>query len=165
LISGEPNPAVRELWEGKTRRSFGYVDGARRRRDLILQIVPIHTEQGERHLVYLARDPRVMRVVRKVIRGLCYNHGLLSPVLDEQVWADVQRFEVPPAFLDDMTYSHAEQDILHYRFGVIDDPDIHSSWLLTFFERTFFLGIVFRSIEARTRIETEAKEDTAEWSQ
>lgn len=28
LISGDPNPVVRELWEGKTSRSFTQVDGA-----------------------------------------------------------------------------------------------------------------------------------------
>jgi len=30
LVAGDPNPAVRELWEGKARRSFTYVDGLKR---------------------------------------------------------------------------------------------------------------------------------------
>lgn len=70
LIAGETNAAVRELWEGKTRRSFTYGDGRRRARDLAALMVPVQTAQGERHMVYPAKDERVMRVVRKVIRGL-----------------------------------------------------------------------------------------------
>jgi hypothetical protein len=65
-------------------------------------------------------------------------------VLDEQVWADVQKFEIPPEFLTEMTSAHVEEDVLQYRFGVIEDPDIHSCWLLRFFARTPFFCIVYR---------------------
>jgi len=154
LVSGEPNSAVRELWEGKTQRSFRYEDGARRRRDLAAQMVAVQTPEGLRHQVFPGRDPRVIRVVRKVVRGLCHHHGLLSAIPDGQVWADVQMFAVPPAFLDEMTEAHAEEDVLRYRFGVLDqDEDIHSSWLLTFYERTPFFAIVFRSEAAHERLE------------
>lgn len=74
------------------------------------------------------------------------------------MWADVQKFEVPPAFLDEMDVAHAEADILKYRYGVIPDANIHSGWLLTFYERTTFLGIVFRSREARLRVEAGARD-------
>ncbi len=158
LVSGEPNEAVRKLWEGKTRRSFGYVDGPRRLRDLLAQMVPVGTATGERHMVYPGRDERVMRVVRKVIRGLSHHHNLLTPVEDSQVWADVQRFEIPPAFLADMTSAHVEEDILNYQFGVINDEEINSFWLLTLYERTPFLGVVFRSLESRARFETGTQE-------
>lgn len=153
LLSGEPTPTVRELWEGKTRRSFTYVDGRKRIRDLVAQLVPVQTPQGEGHKVYPGRDQRVMRIVRKIVRGLCHHHKLASPVLDGQVWADIQRFEVPPAFLAKMTSAHIEEDVFQYYFDAIDDPDIHSGWLLRFFDRTPFFSIVFRSIEARGRIE------------
>ena len=161
LIAGEPNLAVQELWDGKARRSFGYSDGRRRLRDLVRQMVPIQTALGERHMVYPGRDERVMRIVRKVVRGLCHYHKLLTPVADGQVWGDVQRFDVPPAFLEEMTSAHAEADILEYRFGVLDDRDIHSSWLLRFFERTAFFCIVYASIQARARVEDPAQEDGA----
>src|SRR4051812_33325135 len=87
LLSGHPTPVVRELWAGKVRRSFMYCDGGRRARDLVAQMVPVQTPQRERHMVYPGRDRRVVRIVRKVVRGLCHHHGLLPPVLDEQVWA------------------------------------------------------------------------------
>lgn len=149
LISGHRTPVVQELWDGKTRRSFAQVDGRRRVRDLFQQLVPVALPEGERHMVYPGRDPRVMRVVRKIVRGLCHHHGLLSPVADTQVWADIQRFEVPATFLAGMTYGHVEEDIVQYRFGLTaDHADIHSGWILRFFTRTPFFCIVYRSTEA-----------------
>ena len=107
LVSGNPNPAVRELWEGKTLRSFTQVDGPKRVHDLATQIVPVKTPDGERHMIYPAKDERVLRIVRKVVRGLCHHHKLLSPVHDGQVMADIQRFLVPPELLSLMTVAHA----------------------------------------------------------
>jgi hypothetical protein len=156
LVAGDPNPAVRELWEGKTRRSFTYVDGLTRVRDLATQIEPIQTPDGERHMIYPAKDERVLRIVRKIVRGLCHHHNLLSPVLDDQVLADIQRFEVPDEFLAEMTAAHAEEDVLQYRYGIVDEPAIHSGWILNFFGRTPFFCIVFRSVEARQQLASAA---------
>jgi hypothetical protein len=158
LISGEPTPIVRELWEGPAWRSFDYLDGRKRARDLAVQFVPIQTPHGPRHMVYPARDQRVMRVVRKVVRGLCHHHRVLSPVADDQVWAEIQRFEVPPVFLEEMTLAHVEEDVLQYRFGVLPDPAIHSVWLLRFYSRTPFICIVYRSVEERRRIVAEVRQ-------
>jgi hypothetical protein len=148
LLSGEPTPAVRELWEGKTRRSFTYADGLRRARDLAVQLVPVTTAEGERHMIFPARDERVLRIVRKTVRGLCHHHGLLSAVADGQVWADIYRFEIPPAFLAEMTVGGTDRDVLEYRFGLGDEPEIHSGWLLTYYGRTPFFCIVFGSADA-----------------
>jgi hypothetical protein len=152
LISGDPASVVHELWKGSTRRSFTYADGSKRMRDLLARVVLVQTPQGERHMVYPGRDERVMRIVRKAVRGLPHHHELLSPVLDNQVFADVQRFEVPSEFLAQMTSAHAEEDVLQYRFGIIDDPDIHSCWLLRLFNRTAFFCIVFRGVKTVTQI-------------
>lgn len=82
--------------------------------------------EGERHKVYPGEDPRVIRIVRKVIRGLCRHHRLASAVSDGQVWVDIQRFAVPPPMLEDMTESHAEADVLRYRYRALEDEEIHS---------------------------------------
>lgn len=158
LLAGEPTPAVRELWEGKTRRSFAYADGLKRARDLAVQLVPVATSEGDRHMIFPARDERVLRIVRKTVRGLCHHHGVLSPVRDAQVHADIDQFVVPPEFLADLTRGDSEGDVLEYRFGLIDEPEIHSGWLLTYYGRTSFLCIVFRSLEARARLEAGAAE-------
>ena len=158
VVAGEPNASVYELWHGQTQRSFLELDGERRLKDLFGQMVPIQTPEGQRRSkIYPAKDERVMRVVRKIIRGLCHHHKLFPHVLDDQVWADIQRFEVPSDFLDEMPSRHVEADIFKYRYGVIDDPDMHSGWLLHFFERTPFFAVVFRSVDGRKRHESESQ--------
>jgi hypothetical protein len=149
LLSGEPTPAVRELWEGKTRRSFAAADGRKRLRDLMAQMVPVKTPEGDRYMIYPAKDERVLRVVRKIVRGLCHYHRLLSPVPDEQVLADIQQFEFSREILAETISGHAEEDVLQYRFGVVDEPEIHSGWFLRFFRRVGFFCIVYRSTDAR----------------
>jgi hypothetical protein len=153
LVSGDPTPAVRELWEGKTRRSFAHADGRKRAHDLAVQIKPVQTPEGAKHMIYPAKDERVLRIVRKIVRGLCHHHRLLSPVHDGQVLADVQRFQIQADFLSAMTSAQAEEDVLQYWFGMFDEPDMHSGWLLNFFGRTAFHCIVFRSPEGRRRLE------------
>jgi hypothetical protein len=145
LVSGEPNEAVRELWQTKAHRSFGKIDGHRRISDLLEQMQSVETELGEQWAVYPGKDERVMRVVRKVIRGLCHYHRIMSPVSDQRVWADVLRYRVPPEFLSEMEYHHREKDIAEYRYQILDEPPIHSAWLITFFERRTFIGMVSTS--------------------
>ena len=84
-LCGEPTPVVRELWEGKIRRSFDHVDGRKRVRNLFARMVPRQTPQGDIHMIYPAQDERVMRIVRKIVRGFCHHCKLLSPVHDGQV--------------------------------------------------------------------------------
>lgn len=144
LLCGEhPSPIVRELWEGKTRRSFDQPDGRKRVRDLIAQFVPA---PGNRHMVFPANDARVMRLVRKVIRGLSFHHGLRWPVADDEVWADILRFEVPADLIANVRTFHVGKAIVQYRFGRIeDDPDLESWWLVRFFDRVPFVGVVDRA--------------------
>jgi hypothetical protein len=54
-------------------------------------------------------------------------------VHDGQVQADIYWFAVPPAFLAEMTVGHTDRDVLEYRFGPTDEPEIHSGWLLTYY--------------------------------
>ena len=142
VLAGKPNAAVNELWQHKVEPSFEKCDGTKRFSDLLAQLKRVQTSNGEKHMIYPGRDARVLRVIRKVIRGLCYHHKVMSPVPDEQVWADVMRFRVPAAFLEQMRFGYRETDIFYCRYGVLDELEIHSVWLLTFFERTQFIGFV-----------------------
>jgi len=146
LLAGEPSPVVREQWEGKARRSFAQPDGRRRARDLAAQLVAVATPGGEQHMIFPDRDERVLRVVRKTVRGLCHHHRLLSPIADGQVHADIQLFAIQPEFLAELTQGATEADILDYCFGLVDEPEVHSEWLLTYYGRTPFFCIVFRSL-------------------
>jgi hypothetical protein len=143
LIAGEPNAAVTELWETTANRSFNEVDGYRRVLDLITQMKPIETPTGRRYMVFPGKDQRVVRVLKKIIRGLCYHHQvMLPPISDQQIWVDVLDYVVPQQFLDEMEHHHREADIIKYSFQVMNEPDMDSAWLLTFFERRSFIAIV-----------------------
>jgi len=142
LVAGEPNAPVRELWETTARRGFNKVDGRTRTFDLLSQMQLVEMTEGFRHKVYPARDRRVMRIIRKITRGLCHHHGVMSPVEDQQVIADVLKFTIQPEFMEEMAYHHLEKDVFEYRYKVIGGPEIHSAWLLTIFERRTFIAMV-----------------------
>ena len=150
-IAGEPNAAVTELWQRKALRSFSKRDGKRRLSDVWSQLVPVVVDGKPRHKVYPAKDLRVMRVIRKVIRGLSHHHNLLSSVSDDQVWADLLSWQVPQAILHGMQPHDREEDIFSYRYAHFDfDRDlsgIDSGWVLTFFGRTTFVGAVLNSAD------------------
>jgi hypothetical protein len=141
-IAGEGNEAVRELWTTTVRRGFhDDVDG--QGQCCIKQMVPVEIDGQPRHKVFPAHDGRVMRVVRKIIRGLCFHHGLDGPVPDTAVFADVLKFTMPPDVLENMPLLHREADIFQYRFAPVLNDELHSGWLLTFYERMSFIGGVW----------------------
>ena len=145
VVAGEPNAARRELFEGKVSRSFDKIDGTRRWHDLISKLKPVTIDAAIRYKIYPGEDDRVIRIVRKAIKGLCYYHEVLSPVPDHRIWVDVLKHAIPPEFLDQMGCHHREQDIVEYRYQVLNEPEINSVWLITFFERVPFIGVVSAS--------------------
>ncbi len=144
-LSGEPNDSRRELWKTTVQRSFQKADGPRRIQDIVNTWQPVEIDGKPKHMVYPGEDVRVIRVVKKVVRGLCHYHNVLSAVPESRVWADVMKYRMPDEFLTQMTCAHREQDIVEYHYSVIEEVGIQSAWLITFFERITFIGIVASS--------------------
>jgi hypothetical protein len=142
VVAGEPNAARRELWQRKVLRSFDEIDGLRRRHDVVNRMKPVNSNTGVWYKVYPGEDARVIRVVKKVIKGLCFHHKVLSPVSDKRIWADILKYAVVPEFVYQMSHHHREQDIVEYRYQVLNEYGIHSAWLMTFFEKVSFIGLV-----------------------
>lgn len=69
----------------------------------------------------------------------------MSPVLDKQVWADILKYMVAQELLDQLTSHNREQDIIEYRFQVMNEQGISSAWYMTFFECVTFVGLVSMS--------------------
>jgi len=151
-LAGKPNAARRELWDTTILRSFKKVDGLRRRKDLLKKMKPVNTNDGRRYKIYPGKDERVLRVVRKIIRGLCYYHNVMFPVSDERIWVDILKYVVPQEFLDQMKNHHRERDIAEYRYQVLNENEIHSVWLITFFERVTFIGAVESISDEKSQI-------------
>ena len=143
VLAGEtPNATRRELWNGPILRSFNKLDGLRRRRDITEKLKTVKIAKSERHMIFPGDDEKVMRVIRKIIRGLCGYHKLMSPVLDKQVWVDILKYVVAQELLDQLTSHHREQDIVEYRYQTMNEQGISSAWYITFFERVTFVGLV-----------------------
>lgn len=140
---------MRELWGGSVNRRFGKEDGRRRITDVWAQMRPVKVGATERYAVFPAADRRFMRVLRKIVRGLNYHHGLESPVPDVMVEADVLRYVVPREILEAMQFHHRESDIFKYHFDILDESEdipMRSAWLLTFFERRKFIAWIRKAI-------------------
>jgi hypothetical protein len=154
LVCGQSTDVVKELWEGPVRRSFEKQDGYRRLADLHAQMVPVSSADGIRHRVYPDTDDRFLRVLRKIVRGLCYYHDLDGlPISDEQVWAGVLRDNIPPRILTAMTEGDTDTSVVRYFFDAPkDDSDLHSVWIIQFYGRAAFVAVVYRSAEAHERV-------------
>jgi hypothetical protein len=142
VLSSTANPQSLETWRGPTTRAFGYADGKRRAQDLLTLLEPAVVEQEQRFMIYPARDERVLRIVRKAARGLVHHHRISTAVPDGWVWADVQRYHVPPAFEADAISPRTDRPIFRYRYWVLGSADLHSAWLLTFYDNCTFLAVV-----------------------
>ncbi len=148
LMAGESNHASSELWP-KAVRSFDQIDGPRRLRDIRRLMEPTEVAGVERWRVYPGRDDRVLRVVRKIIRGLSYFHGLGIVRTDERVWADVMKFRIPDELA--VEFRHREPDIFQYWFESYHTGEFRSVWYLKFFERLTFIA----SVSAEEGVESE----------
>ncbi len=143
VVAGDPPSLVREeLWKTTINRSFDLGDGFKRMNDLLSQMKYVTREERDGHMVFPGDDPRVIRVCKKIIRGLCYYHNVDWPISDERVLVDVLKFEIPKYVLDEMEYHHRDPDIVQYRFAIINNENIQSVWLITFFRTVTFIGWV-----------------------
>jgi hypothetical protein len=141
LMAGDSNEAVLELWQ-KTWRSFRKVDGVRRASEVHKLMVPVKVSGEDRHMIYPGRDERVLRVVRKIVRGLAHHHRLGTAISDDRVWADVLKYPIPVGLLESVTLLRPEHDIFQYWFEDCIDAEIASIWYLKFFEKRVFVASI-----------------------
>jgi hypothetical protein len=145
LIAGEPNEAVRELWDSEVSRSFSKNDGAKRVHHLAAQMKPVVFENQNRFMIYPYQDPSVVRVLRKIVRGLSSYHGLDTAVSEDRVLIRPGGYSIPESIDVALIREHREQDILRYAFCPIQDGDLSSFWHLIFFDRTDFFAVITRA--------------------
>jgi hypothetical protein len=146
-LSGEANTVATELWTSKVVRGFREADGKRRFLDVWANMEAVLTPRGERHKIYPASDPRFIRVLRKIVRGLHYHHDLGDPVPDHMAGADLLRWGVPEDITEAMPRYHLGRDVFEYQFETFEqfrDIPMRSGWLLTFFGNKRFAGWVWK---------------------
>ena len=99
-------------------------------------------------MIFPANDNRVLRIIKKIIRGLSYHHKNQVISSDSMIWCDVQRFIVPDYLKNSMESNQVEDDIIKYHYEFYLDKDIWSSWIITFYEKITFYGFVTPDFES-----------------
>lgn len=141
-VAGEASSPVTSLWEKKISRSLNERDGRRRAWELMNISERVDIE-GKQHLrIFPARDQRVLRVIRKCIRGLSFLEDPHRVPNESRIWVDILRYSLPDGFEADLNMRGAERHIVEY--GVLRDPvdGLESVWLFRFFSRTPFIASV-----------------------
>jgi hypothetical protein len=149
LLAGESNELVADMWKGKAARRFAQKDGRRRVKDIVTLMKDVVIEGETRSLIYPADDPRVIRVVKKMVRGLCHFYELETAVPEDEVFVDVMRFQTPPGILADMAYDERDPQVARWWYWVDegDEEYVRSAWLIEIYERTRFVATVGLSSE------------------
>lgn len=148
-LAGDPPNAVRqELLATTIRRSFDQPDAARRLRDLLGNMREVELDREIRHKVYPGEDVRVLKVVKKIIRGLSHHHGLGTAVRESHVGAKLWTYRFPAELRASVRYAHREKDVAEYYFDEINKNEMRSGWVITFYETVSFIGAVCSSEDA-----------------
>jgi hypothetical protein len=144
VIAGDPANEIKvELWKTTISRSFNQIDGFRRLKDLSEQMKPVLVNGKERYKVYPGKDIRVERVIKKIVRGLCYYHEIETPITEDEIFVDVLKYEIPEWMLNEMVlHEERDSDIVAYRYIVLNQDDMQSMWLITFYRTVTFISIV-----------------------
>jgi hypothetical protein len=135
-------PTRTELWNTTVDRSFSQVDGWKRLKELAEQLKPVTVSGQDRHMIYPGNDSRVIRIIRKIVRGLSYYHNISWPLPDNRIFVDVLKYKVPDYLLNAMEFHDRDKDIVEYRFHVLNEQDIQSAWIIAFFQTVPFIAMV-----------------------
>ena len=142
LVAGDTNPAVQELWTTTARRGFTDRDGRRRIQDLAGGLVEVQVDGQRRYMIYPGQDARVLRIIKKVVRGLAHYHRVETAIPESRITADVLKFKIPDVVSRSIQYQHREADISQYWYDSPKHDEFSSIWLLKFFERRSFIAFV-----------------------
>jgi hypothetical protein len=97
--------------------------------------------------IFPVRNPDTLRIVRKVVRGLAFFHGLLPHVPEDRITVRPTKYEIPleveaEARIREVRHT-AVFDCLGFvvadlSAGAVAPDDMHSFWRLRFYDRVRF---------------------------
>jgi hypothetical protein len=100
--------------------------------------------------IYPGREPRILRIVNKIIRGLSCYHNLRWPLSDRDVLCTLWPYQSDPGFDVAWDWNVIRAGVFDYSFATDVDRDCESLWALSFFGRVNFLGCVQRAVLSPT---------------
>jgi hypothetical protein len=138
------NDHANEKWDGPVNRSFQRKeDGIRRIEAMMKSLARRQTSNGEDLRLFPHRSEKVNLVVKKMVRGLCHYHGLATQVHDQAILANPFPNSPPDHVKSVVEFNYLPGVFRYSYFSVHLQPQkIHLHFLLTFYERVSFLGMV-----------------------
>jgi hypothetical protein len=141
-LASNANESATAIWRKKILPSWEEPDGRRRIWDVMALTERVVVGGQDRLKIYPAQDERVLRVIRKSVRGLIHLHNLGPAPHDKKVWADVQRYALPRDLEAKLQFRGAEPEVVEYAFLEWPMEQIDSLWLFRFFQRVTFIASV-----------------------
>lgn len=136
-----------EIWESVKRGFSNPICGNQDRIAIREKLVPFMHEGEQRYKVYPGKDERVIKIVKKIVRGLCVHRQVLPPpVSEDRVWADTFIHVIPPKFEEELRTIYDIPNVVSCRaeLQMSDEfPETHSAWILQILQ-TRFIAIVNR---------------------
>ena len=111
---------------------------------------PVENLGNERYKIYPADNKGFNLILRRIVRGLAHYHELGTAIADSRVTCGTMLWEVPPAFEKDFTWHKIDTDFIAYAYAKLDEPELHSFWLLRFSRHILFFGYVTQDIRELT---------------
>jgi hypothetical protein len=146
-LAGKSNDAVKELWDAEIVRSFDSGDGKRRVRQILEHTKRVQIGGEYRRLIYPGEDKRVVRIVRKIIRGLSHFHKIESAVDESRILLTIHDAPLLEGVQEPGDVSHSFPGVVRYLYRTTTDSK--PVWILTFFDRLTFVGLVRHRLPTR----------------
>jgi hypothetical protein len=139
-LAGKSNAPVKELWNTKIARSFYEKDGLRRVREVLEHTTKVQLEGEDRRLIFPGEDERVVRIIKKIVRGLSHFHDIESAVEESRILVTIHDAELSEGTLEPGDVSGNFPEIVRYLH--LKTTDSKPVWILTFFDRLTFVALV-----------------------
>jgi hypothetical protein len=141
-LAGESNSVVKELWNTKIVRSFDEKDGLRRVRQVLKHTAKVQLEGKDRLIIFPGQDVRVVRIIKKIVRGLSHFHEIDSAVDEKRIHVAIHDSELSEGTLEPDDFSRSYPGIVRYFYKKDATTDSKPVWILTFFDRLTFVALV-----------------------
>ena len=143
------SPTGKKLWDQTLHRMYAKNRGLRRRIASLLRPVRLTTPSGlflGRGIAIKQEEPRLARVVEKIIRGIYffeYNERLDPLIKIAAVFLRSEEDAAEPMTFNNQLYSGSRDwpDVFEYRFNRVTDKPEDSMWIIRFFGRIVYWAI------------------------
>jgi hypothetical protein len=134
----------RQVWANSLRSFDNPISGRGDVRAVAATLVPspILNEYGQPYQrIFPCNDPRVVRVLKKIVRGLAY-HCWKKVIADERVNIRVPPYPLLPTSYDDLSTIYEVPHVFKSRACFLGEDDLHSVWILDFFDNVRIIGSI-----------------------